>query len=146
TAGNAAAGHGERRGGGRMAMDARLHVRSLFVDRQMQEHLAGPLFCSGKLLPLVIDLADVLALHEALADHRGRAEDFAAVQAERDVAIIGRRKATTVNPPADLTHLFFEFVFVHGSLPLLALRARRSVIVNESRMQAPYASTGFFSG
>src|SRR5262249_8421624 len=133
--GNRLLSHREGRGVRRMAVDHRLHVGPLLVNRQVQQNLAGPLARAGQLLALVVHLANVLGLHESLGYHRRRAEHFLVVDTDGDVAVVGRREAAVVEPPADLTDVLFQLEFVHDSL-----------ITSWSKIQAQYASTGFFSG
>ena len=111
-----------------------LHVGPVLVDRQVQQDFAGALARAGELLAVVVDLADVLGLHEALGHHRRRAEDFLVVEPDGDVAVVGGGEALGVNAPADLADLFFEFVFVHCfcSIPMI----HKSDLVTLSRPQA----------
>ena len=107
-------GHGEGRGVRRMAVDHAHDVGPGLVDRQVQEHLAGALLGAGQLLALGIDLANVLGLHVALGHHGRRTQELAVVEADRDVAVVGRRETAVVQAPADLTHKFFVLLFCHG--------------------------------
>src|SRR5262249_34883618 len=103
--------------------------------RQVQQDLAAALARAGELLAVVVHLADVLGAHEALRDHRRRADDLAVVEAHRDVAVVGGREAAVVHAPADLANLLFDLELCHGRLTL-----------TRSRMRAQYASTGFSAG
>src|SRR5579885_458018 len=81
----------------------------------MQEDFAGALARAGELLTFEVYLADVLGLHQALADHRRRAEHFLVVDPVADVAVVGRGEALGVDAPADVANLLFNLVFVqHG--------------------------------
>ncbi len=102
--------HRKRRRMRRMAMDDGVDVGPILVDRQVQQHFAGPLARAGELLAFVIDLADVLGLQEALGHHRRRAEDFPLVEPDGDIAVVGGGEALGVKPPADLADLFFDLV------------------------------------
>jgi hypothetical protein len=97
-----------------MAVNHRLHFGIVFIDRQVKEDLAGTLACSAKLFSFVIDLAQVFGLEKALGNHRRRTQDFAVVETNGDIAVIGRGEALGIDAPADLANLFLEFVLVHG--------------------------------
>ena len=107
----------------RMAVHGRPDIRAVLHDRQVQQDLAGPLTDSGNLVAVEIDGTDVLGTHEALADHRRRTQHLVLTNADRDVTIIGRGKALVVDPPADLTDLFFQFAIVDSAIPLLCHHA-----------------------
>ena len=109
--GDRLAGDGEGGGVRRMAVDDGLDVGPVLVDGQVQQDLAGALARAGELLAFVVHLADVLGLHEALGHHRRRAQDLAVVEADGDVAVVGRGEALGVEAPADLADLFFESVY-----------------------------------
>src|SRR5207253_4258835 len=51
---------------------------------------------------------------ETLGHHGRRAENLFIVEADRDVAVVGRREALGIKPPADLADLFFELEFVRS--------------------------------
>jgi hypothetical protein len=95
-----------------MTVDDTLHVCPLPVDLQVQERLARPLLDAGELLARHVDQANVLGLEKSLTVHRWRAKDFVRAHADRDVAVVGRREAFGVNPPANFADILFEFVKV----------------------------------
>src|SRR5262249_36156012 len=102
---------------------------------------AAALARAGQLLAVVIDLAEVLGLHEALGHHRRRTQDLAVVEPHGDVAVVGRGEAPGVHAPADLANLFLELVFVHDALRSSRLSRRGGpcppyLMLMRSRMQA----------
>src|SRR5206468_527683 len=103
---NGDAGHGEGRGVRRMAMDDGIHVRPMLVNGEMQQHFAGPLLRPRELLALVIDLADVLALHEAFGTQSRGAKYFLVVEPDGNVAVVRGRETPVIEAAADLADLF----------------------------------------
>ena len=68
--------------------------------------------CAGKLLALHVDNAQVVGLHKALADHRGRADDFFLADAIGDVAVVGGGETPLVEAVADFADFLLDFVDV----------------------------------
>ena len=106
-------GDGERRGVGRVAVDARPDVGPGLHDRQVQQDLARPLPLAGDLLAVHVDDAQVVGLHEALRDAGRRAEDAVLAQPIADVAVVGGGEPLGVDPPADLAHLLAQLPLAH---------------------------------
>ena len=71
---------------------------------------------AGELVALHVDDAQIVGLHEALGDHRGRADHFLLADAIGDVAVVGGGKALLVKAIADFANLLLDLVDVeHGS-------------------------------
>src|SRR5471032_2895871 len=120
-----------------MAVDDAHYVGPRSVDGQVQQHFAGVLLRSGQLLAVIVYFSDVFRLQIALGHHRGRAKHFAVVETDGDVAVVGGREALGIQTTADFAHLFFEFMFVHWSIPIrLAATRQRSALV---RYAIPHA-------
>jgi hypothetical protein len=94
-------------------MDARADLGSLLEDRQVQEDLARSLAIARDLLPVHVDDAEVVGLHEALRDPGRRAEDAVLAQAIADVAVVGRGEPLGVDAPADLAHQLAQLPLAH---------------------------------
>src|SRR5262249_53692434 len=154
---------GDCEGGGvrRMTMHASHYVGPLLVNSQVQQHLTGAFFRAGELLAFHVYFADIFRLQKSLGHHRRRAEKFALVETDGNVAVIGGREALGIHAPTNLTHLLFQLVFIHeyssvgwaeSSRPTKGHGGPRRLgppyvlTTTVSRMQAQYASTGFFSG
>src|SRR5262249_40058283 len=103
----------------RMTMHASPHVGPLFINRQVQTHPAGAVLRAGQLFAFDVYFTDVFWLQKTLGHHRRRAEKFALVESDGDVAVISGREALGVHAPANLTHLLFQLIFVHSLLSVL---------------------------
>ena len=66
-----------------------------------------------KHLSLLIDLADVIGSHEALAYARGCAKKLVVGNFNRDVAVVCGNHASVINSFTDFANLFFDFVLVY---------------------------------
>ena len=94
-----------------------LHIRTVLHDRQMQQHLAGPLPLAGDLVAFHVHRTDVVRLHEALADHGRGAEHFIFAHPNADVAIIRSGKALVVDPATNLADLFLQCPVIDSAVP-----------------------------
>ncbi len=68
---------------------------------------------AGDLLPVQVDDAQVVRLHEPLRYPGRRAQHAIVAELIADVAVIGRRESLVVDPPANLAHLLAKLPLVH---------------------------------
>ena len=84
-------------------------VSSLLHDRQVEQHLAGPLAVTGDLVAFHVDDAQVRRLHKALGDHRRCAENLIGSEAVRDVTVVASGEAFVVDATANVADFFLQF-------------------------------------
>src|SRR5690606_29427669 len=95
-----------------MAMHNRFNSRSLFVDLQVQQGFAAALLVTRDLLAGHVDDADVLWLKKTFGMHRGRAQYFVVADANRDIPIVGSRKAFVVYATPYLADVLLDLVCI----------------------------------
>ena len=106
--------NGKAGGINRMSMYHASHIRPLLIHPHVHLNLRRRLEIAVGLnhIALSIHLADILRGHEALG-HAGRgAKELIVIQLYGNVSVVGGNHVSVVDPPADVTDLFFDFILV----------------------------------
>ena len=103
-----------------MTMEHGTNFRTFLHDRQMKEDFARALARSGDLISLHVDDAEILGLHESLADLRRSADDAILVDTIANIAVVRRRKAPIVQSTTDVADFVFNLVQIEH-MPFLLL-------------------------
>jgi hypothetical protein len=80
-----------------------------FVDRDMHHDLRGPLLASGDLVALHIANDQVVRVHHALADARGRTQQTVLVKPNRDIPVVGGHPAFLIHQPSNFDDIQAQF-------------------------------------
>ena len=86
-------------------MDHRLNVRTQVIDRHVHGDLGGALQPPGYFVSLVVDDDQIVDAHHALADAGGSGQDPFIIQADRDIAVIGRDPAFLIDELPDVDNI-----------------------------------------
>ena len=102
-------------------------------------------FClSGDLVAVHVDGTDIVRRHEALADHRRRANDFVLAHADRHVAVIGGGEALVVHPPADFADQLFELAVVDSAIPAIGRWSRLTCRLHDTSLSVIESYVAFY--